>query len=176
MSSHNLKTLNVIDSLARVGPSYRKTSFVHHKWKEQRVQYATVVDTDYVEAYTQLLRDPLSKEYNLTEFVFEMAKEFPGAYLCTAILVSSKDTEYGFQTRKVDARLILNYNHKFLSSDDIFDMYKSVCVFAHIGLPKTIEMSCSMKKRTICPDDNLLMLSHTEELSEIRDNVKGKVS
>jgi hypothetical protein len=145
-----------------VGDVYKRASFISHKWTEQRIQYITILDQDFTPAYVEMLKDPLSKEYNLTEFLFEMAKEFPGVYLCSAIISAKKDTEEGY-SKKIDARLILGYENKFLSSDDIFDMYKSGCLFAHIGYPKSIEMSCSMKKRKICPDDNLLMLSHVEE-------------
>lgn len=175
MSSFNLKSKSVVDSLVRLGETYYKASFVHHKWVDQKVQYITILDTQYVDAYVELLNDSLSRDYNLTEYLFEMAKEFPGVYLCGAVLASKKENDKEI-LRKVDSRIILGNGNKFISSDDIFDMYKSACIYSHIGYPRTIEMSCSMRKRKICPDDNLLILSHTEVLEEKEEDVKGKVN
>lgn len=153
-NSYKLKSLEIIQSKARIDKEYIDVSFLTQSWVGTKSKFLVAIETDFECAYTELLQDPISKEFKLDEYLFELSKDFSGLFYSTETKVSP--------TGKIKSRMILNNGNTRLSSADLLDMYQSSCLFAKIGFPKTVSID-TVTERTDSASDTLLLLQHLDK-------------
>ena len=153
-----LKNLKVIDSIAKINNNYEKVCFFLFKWKNSRVHNSIVIKQPIKSIIESIINNhfyTLDKSNNLSEQIFNFIKEYQDLVLATSDRIQIKDNN-----ADLNSKVLLG---KYLSipSDEIFEIYKSCCIFNEIGDPSRIgiHMSCDIRgrKKGICLDESLLV-------------------
>lgn len=171
---YTLKECRTVDCLVEIHSKYIPAAFITCKYEEIKVVLSFIVLKGQVSSLEEILKTVIiPADLNLTEFIFREYRDFTGLLMIVSTKLDKRATN-------IESKVILGQDPGF-STDNILDMYKSACIFSHIGFPTSgIQMSCLTRGRDkgICVDENLLSLAFKQEwkTEESHGHVNGKIS